>query len=933
MEQLLRPPITVKVSQSPVTKDKLSCGSSDCFILTAQQPEFSLAGISQNAVLLKPLMLLSRECLSLSSLDLVRPAGELPSGAGRFFESHIRILELEGRLRQAPSVLIARSDTTGYVYAVERAQAGRYVVCKLGSWVRIEKLSLLAEACYEPRCHPARAAQAVDAEAPAITLNQHKDNKKKRQAIEELRSMVSKRPRAMSVALSESQVVQSQALGSSQIPGQEIPTPAPGLANAGLDADSIVATPQGSQPGPLDSNVDTQATLEEILQTIRSQYAQALYHSKGSLAYFAKGPLSKARSAFQFDCETNLDMNDLVNFLKGLVIGIPQIDKKYRETVPALIDDMKVLVESNDEEEPRPKRRKAKKMKLGKDGLWTNEVDDVKKWWRSNKPAVRDEDSSIDPREIKYHVSFLRTRETQLQMILLLEILALEAVHPAQDAQDSLLPGISVEDLPKEQPVGTAPKKKEKHDYSLLVNLHADRMSIWQSTTLDEMKMIAAEAEAKRGQSSRGADRADSDPLKDFCIDIIVPFFVGRLPDLCADLNKKLGGPVAASPPRSKSTATSAVTKPKPKPGSAAKRPTPAPGPKSLEKVFESDQQKRKASRRPIDVLARMRSATPAVIPGLKREASEPLGLDRVPSYDGSLRERPRNTLSRSASSAGAEELKAQKKITLEAELQEAISALKKPNRQLAGRSIVEEVEKRVGARAEQKKPVRNAAAASRVQVKATPANFRFRDAVAGDARGFGTFNAPMQRTGFDLIPSSSSVIPGTAPRKSFRDDLRDDLATFHIASTPDKVCATPAAARMGAPQLEQSIANDTCIPPSSPIMSRKKATPAQSHLSIPEEPDTGPSSPVLPRIFETPAKQRSTPFPTSMDENITSTPPKPRPSMDILFVTPAKRVSTSVPAETTEATLNDTTKVTNNHSAPTLYEQMGWNSDYDDLF
>lgn len=174
--------------------------------------------------------------------------------------------------------------------------------------------------------------------------------------------------------------------------------------------------------------------------------------------------------------------------------------------------------------------------------------------------------------------------------------------------------------------------------------------------------------------------------------------FAGRLPELCADLNQKLGGPVAAPPPRTKKSATTsntevtAITTPAlVKPGTAAKRPATMPSRKSLDKIFESDQQKRKASRRPVDVLARMRSATPAAIPGLKREGSEPLSLDRIPS----LNEKSRNMLARSVSNAGIDELKTQRKLKVEAELKEAISALKKPNRQLVGNSIADELEQR----------------------------------------------------------------------------------------------------------------------------------------------------------------------------------------------------------------------------------------------
>lgn len=163
------------------------------------------------------------------------------------------------------------------------------------------------------------------------------------------------------------------------------------------------------------------------------------------------------------------------------------------------------------------------------------------------------------------------------------------------------------------------------------------------------------------------------------------------------ELNKKLGGPVAASPPKPKKTMAPSG-KPLAKPGSIVKRPVPTSrASQSLEKVFESDQQRWKASRRPVDVLARMRSATPATIPGLKREASEPLGLGGIPHGMKSLKERPRNVLSRSVSSTGTEDTKSQKQAKMEAELKEAISAIKKPNRHMVGKAIVEEAEKRTG--------------------------------------------------------------------------------------------------------------------------------------------------------------------------------------------------------------------------------------------
>lgn len=486
------------------------------------KPQFSLGVTSERPFVLKPLMLLARECLPLSSLDLSAPNGEFPAGPGRFFESHIRILDLEGRLRQAPCVLVARSDATRNVYAVERHQNGLYVVCKLGAWVSIERLGHLAEACHVPRLYPGLAIDATDTIAATITPQLHKESKRKRAAIQELQFMVRKRARTASVATVEPHTDESPP---TQNVEERVPPSTVLVDPPTLRGSLALSNDLGPPPDPLIPSADSQTSADDIFHFLKSQYIEALYHSKGSLAYFAKGPLSRARTTFHFECDADLDINDLLDFLKSLVLAIPLIDKKYKETVPKLVDEMKVLVEPSEEEDgSKPKRRKSKKTKLGKDGLWTGEVDHVKQWWRMNKPRVsEDGDSLINPQEIKYHISCLRTRETQLQMIILFEILALEAVRPAEDTRDNLLPSMSTEGPLSEKLVEPAPKKKDKHDFSLLLNLHADRMSIWQSTALDEMEMIAAEAQAKSGQQLQTSSRANSDPLKDFCIDIIVP--------------------------------------------------------------------------------------------------------------------------------------------------------------------------------------------------------------------------------------------------------------------------------------------------------------------------------------------------------------------------------------------------------------------------
>lgn len=90
--------------------------------------------------------------------------------------------------------------------------------------------------------------------------------------------------------------------------------------------------------------------------------------------------------------------------------------------------------------------------------------------------------------------------------------------------------------------------------------------------------------------------------------------------------------------------------------------------------------------------------------PGLKREASE-VSLSGIPLADSQSFDGSRNGVVRSKQLARREvdlgsfasnmSSKAKTKANVEAELKEAIAALKKPNRELAGKAIVETAERR----------------------------------------------------------------------------------------------------------------------------------------------------------------------------------------------------------------------------------------------
>jgi DNA replication regulator SLD3 len=92
-------------------------------------------------------------------------------------------------------------------------------------------------------------------------------------------------------------------------------------------------------------------------------------------------------------------------------------------------------------------------------------------------------------------------------------------------------------------------------------------------------------------------------------------------------------------------------------------------------------------------------------VPGLKREASEAPSLSGIPFAESQPLAANRGGVLNSkrfsrrevdlGSFASDLNAKAKKKVSIEAELKDAISALKKPNRELAGKVLVETAEKR----------------------------------------------------------------------------------------------------------------------------------------------------------------------------------------------------------------------------------------------
>lgn len=205
------------------------------------------------------------------------------------------------------------------------------------------------------------------------------------------------------------------------------------------------------------------------------------------------------------------------------------MDTKYRESLPELIKGFPFVSLSDDEcktviETIRKKIRKSKKINVGKNGLYPGEEAKIAQWWLSKDLSAIACDSA-DAREEATRSAVLeqRARETQLQIILSLETLALESLGTSQP----------LENLPPtdtlERDDGSQNKKKKKsakkpQDLSMLLDLLIDRLCIWQSMSVDETKAPNVEDKpTSQHGATAAAKTVGRDHLRQFCVDVVLP--------------------------------------------------------------------------------------------------------------------------------------------------------------------------------------------------------------------------------------------------------------------------------------------------------------------------------------------------------------------------------------------------------------------------
>lgn len=478
------------------------------------------------------------------------------------------------------------------------------------------------------------------------------------------------------------------------------------------------------------------------------------------MAYFAKGPLTRCRNAFQArDAEQPYGSAELVEFYREAILAAKKMDVKYRETLPSTVRDAALAVSDDG---AKFTKRKSKKKKMSKNGLYPEEEGFIHRWWKDrilNEPSARGLSREA---ESKKQISDLRLRETQLQILLVLEVMVLEMIIASAGKSSA----DNEEEVNGEQDAPKKSKVKKPTDLNVLLELHLDRMCIWHAVSMEETPAAATAKASSFSSSHLSGKKVESDAVRDFCTEVIIPFYAARLPDKCKLITRKFGVSSGISPVSKKIQSSRSHRM---EPGTEVKRQQPAPKPRrTLQRVLTDDKVAMSQRRHP----GLNRSNTAPIQHHGKRDFEPLLPTVLNNNVRGGIQKAKRTEnrevdLNAIARQHETKLRKVQMLADQKKELDAAIHALRKPNRELVAKDLADDASKRVtggGSSRKSRNPVRNPFGEG-VQVMATPRGNRKKDAVVGlpslprslvPSRSFaGVENSPLGESPA-MIPSST---------------------------------------------------------------------------------------------------------------------------------------------------------------------------------
>ncbi|KAL8835303.1 MAG: hypothetical protein Q9170_003389 [Blastenia crenularia] len=847
-----------------------------------------------------PQMLLPRSRLPLAYLD-TNGTLDLAQEA-RLISASIPALEAlysNSDAEPSPPILIAECNGKS-LHAIERVRSGLYAQYRLGNWVALKDLEERSSDTFSTRHSKRLCLDKTDAWWQGVIANDKgKAPYAKKQTIEGHPVKVLNLARPKYVAMKQA------------IPRKEVPqVQAIGLVNVvTIDSEAI-----SMQELPQLPNERPSQDPEGLLVSIKFQYMESLYRSMASLAYFAKGPLSRARAAFSDSNSRAASPYLLVDYLRTLIIPLNLLDKKYRETLPALVTVFTSSIMSEGEgitvaAKLRKGDRKSKKDKLAKNGLYTCEEAEIQKWWLDWLVTLHAcEPAQLRNEATKTRLLQQRAREIYLQMILILEVLALESNLPVPSVEKVL------DENDESQQPQKKPKPKKKQDLNMLLDLSIDKLCIWQSMATEEKK--AVEESAKTELTHTGdlsSKKPEMDPLRDFCVDVVLPFYASRVPEVSNAMCKKLGGPLPHSPARPALRKAATSLSRSQKPGAPVRKPQAGEARRTLERVLTAE----RISRRPTPALSR--SATDSFLPSLKRETSD-VSLSSVPLNKSSFHKSNRYSQREVDLSGAAQaiEAKAKKKAIVEHELRGAIAALKRPNPRMAVKEFVEASEKRVAGTKSRKskKPVRNPFAQG-VQIAATPSANRRRDVFSGLHSQ--SLQAAAVQEELEEIPSSSCALVPASTMKARTDEIMGRQLDTTLQRLMPSVEQTPTRGPSKFAQVDIAaklrLAPESIESTPSSIARAKYAMSVQDTCQKP-----GYLKPTWTTdVQATPSRKASI---AGLDGNL------PRPDVESTPMKQLKCVSTKIP----RASYDLAPSPAPDEGDESIYTSLGWDDDVDEL-
>ncbi|KAF3101785.1 hypothetical protein TWF594_008105 [Orbilia oligospora] len=292
-------------------------------------------------------------------------------------------------------------------------------------------------------------------------------------------------------------------------------------------------SPLPSGPAPPS---DTDSVPEFGLARLRQQYYSLLYTSKSSLQYFPKTSLSRARVLFPTNGESPVSRLDLLLCLENMVMSVEECDDKYR----AGIRDVSNARRAQSGMADQMTNDQLESAIVPPNCLRDNEIKYVLKWLKS----LSDDDGpirSLGQEEIHLQkcTTELRSRETELQVIVILEILAIkEGLSDEKTKEYEKLKKAADRRRRRREKAGQGDdgekkKRKKKMDLLVLLDLLVDRLCIWHSIGTGE-----------EPKSSRPKPKDAKDRLRHFCIEIVIAYYSSRLPNICEDIRCKCTGKI-----------------------------------------------------------------------------------------------------------------------------------------------------------------------------------------------------------------------------------------------------------------------------------------------------------------------------------------------------------------------------------------------------